>query len=661
MPSGVTPGTSAAAVFVASLVLIGVMTLLGLALFDLAVIEASLSIGDRVSNQLVYCAEGALGRTMVDSAGRMGQISLALLTPGTTLSWNDTTTTNAIRCTNTVTFTDDTVNKRRLLQATSQGPDGTRRTVRIQLNFLPLYFQYAMVADNGDLYLSGSGSAPSSGPGGADVVNGDIFINGRAYVGSPSVTCSGGSCTSSSACASGTTCASSPQVNPRSQSDSTPTVSVVTASTWSQALADHSSSWPASGDANPFGKQANLPQPDVVGYVGALKSAVAMTSTSQGNMTGIYQGSPVYNLSAIFAALGRNSSDGSLKQPSGCSCSSSSSAPTGNCAIYCQIQPLGVKMNPRGSREDMTDITPEDDYFIDGVYKGSEQISGKSGYNGAQSVLEFGKVSSQPPVILANGNVWFNYDGSRGWAVDGRAMIVATNDVTMGDNLIYKNGLGPAGGCSPGSTDPACVPGTADMLGIIAQRDIWYGDPLHGAFREGSAIMLAGRDFNFAFFDDNGNPMTPDGGFILNGTMLANRQIAVLRDFADPAGSNSKKSCDAGTNSCRPVAFDPTNTSCGSSVGCWRFVVRDPSTGLVSYDTSRAAFKECGSMSSSSSNCPSGSRRISHYQMTVNYDVRLFANPMLQAPALSVQVLTGLPGANFANSWRSWQECPPCS
>ena len=272
--------------------------------------------------------------------------------------------------------------------------------------------------------------------------------------------------------------------------------------------------------------------------------------------------------------------------------------------------------------------------------------------------MDFAKVSSQPPVILANGNVWFNYDGSRGWAVDGRAMIVATNDVTMGDNLIYKNGLGPAGGCVPGSTDPACVPSTADMLGIIAQRDIWYGDPLHGAFHEGSAIMLAGRDFNFAFFDDSGNPTTPDGPFVLNGTMLANRQIAVLRDFADPAGSSSKKSCDPGTNSCRPVAFDPSTTSCGSAVGCWRFVIRSATTGLISFDTSKTPFKECGP---SASSCPSGARRISHYQMTVNYDARLFANPMLQAPALSVQVLTGLPGANFANSWRNWQECPPCS
>jgi hypothetical protein len=643
-------------IFLGSLVLVAIMTLLGVALFDLVSIEAAMNSTDKQSGQLLYCAEGALGRTMVDSAGRMGQISAALLVPGATLTWSETTSTNDITCANTITFTDDTANKRRLLQATSTAPNGARRSVRIQLNFLPLYFQYAVVADNGDFYLSGSGGAPVTGPGGADVINGDIFINGRAYIGSPSVTCSGGTCGSSTACASGTTCSSSSQVNPRSAIDGTPTVSVPKSSTWTLALADHSTAWPTNGDTSPFGKQEDLPQPDVTGYVSALKSSVQLSGNSQGSMTGMYQGSPVYNLSAIFAAFGRNSSDGSLRQPSGCGCNG---IPSGDCAIYCQLQPLAIKKNPGGSRASMTSGTPEDDYFIDGV-AASEQFPSRPNLPdwGAQRLMSFVGVSGQPPVLLADGNVWFNHTASLGWAVQGRGLVVATNDVIIGDNLIYKSGLGPAGGCSAGSTDPACVPGTADMLGIISQRDIWYGDPLYGTFHEGSGIMLAGRDFNFVFFDASGNPKTPDASFILNGTMLANRQVAVFRDFANPSGSSSKSSCDSGTTSCRPVAFDPSNTSCGSTNGCWRFIVRNSATGLISFDTSTASFKECGPTASS---CSSGSRRISHYQMQINYDARLFANPMLQAPGLSVQVLTGLPGANFANSWKNWQECPPCN
>jgi hypothetical protein len=114
--------------------------------------------------------------------------------------------------------------------------------------------------------------------------------------------------------------------------------------------------------------------------------------------------------------------------------------------------------------------------------------------------------------------------GSR--RVNGHGRIVATNDLTLADNLIYKDGL-----TNTGSS-------TADMLGLVAQRDIWYGDPRYGTFVEGSGIMLAGRDFNFVFLDNGGNPKPPDNSIILNGTMLATCQVAVFRDFADPSGVN---------------------------------------------------------------------------------------------------------------------------
>ena len=73
-------------------------------------------------------------------------------------------------------------------------------------------------------------------------------------------------------------------------------------------------------------------------------------------------------------------------------------------------------------------------------------------------------------------------------------------------------------------------------------------------------------------------------------------------------------------------------------------------------------FKECGELVGSATPCEAGSRRISHYQMTVNYDNRLFSViGLLQAPGLSVPVLTGTQSNNFAGNWKDWQQCPPCN
>ncbi|HXJ78984.1 MAG TPA: pilus assembly PilX N-terminal domain-containing protein [Candidatus Methylomirabilis sp.] len=614
-------------VFVSSLVLVAVMTLLGLALFDLAVIEGALVVGDMTSNQLLYCAEAALGRTMEDGNGRMAQITGALqAAPGSTLSWNETVATNAVTCTNTITFTDDvgSVPQRRLLRATAAAPNGTSRSVRVQLNFLAPPFAYVTVGNNGDFYLGGVGSVPHSGPGGADIVNGDIFVAGRVFVGTPSSACAGSGC------------AASPSVTPRSVSDTTPTISLPTGTAWTQAQADNSSAWPSTGDSIPFGYRSSMPQPDVTGWVGSVKAAAGMSSNNlTGNMTGTFQGSPVLNVNAAFAALGANS-DGSLRQPSGCNCG----APTGNCAVYCQLQPLGVMQNPP-DRATENGGTPGPDFYFDGVHTGEQFSSqGKTGQQGAQRLLDFGNATGQPSIIFVDGNVWFNNKSDYGFAINGRATIVSTNDITLADNLIYKNGLSDTG------------TSTADMLGLVAQRDVWYGDPRYGTFYEGAGVMLAGRDFNFVFLDLNGNQKPPDNAMTLNGSMLANRQVAIFRDFANTGGSSSTSACDSSSTNCQAVSFDPTTTSCGSANGCWRFLLRS-ADGSVSFDTSKSEFKEC--VPAAHGGCNSGTRVISHFQMTLNYDNRLFTNPTLVPP--------GLPnggGVNFANSWKDWQECPPC-
>ncbi len=693
-------------VFLASVMLLAVMTLLGAALFDLASIEAALSTADTAWNQLLYCANGALTRVMIDTstapAGRMTQIVNALATPGASITWGPETlstgTFSGFTCRNTTVFFDDTSTTppRRFLQATSTAPHGTQRTVRIQLNFTAPSFGYA-ASGQADFMIGGSGGIPRAGggPGGGDIVNGDIFVgSGRVFAGTPSAPDAAG--VASTACIdAGHACSSTAQINPRDTTDSNPTICVPTGSPVDTGRSPTTARrGPASGlaqcpsaDNQPFAKVTPVPAPDVQGYVNQIMTTVGLVengSPSAGNMTGTFQGSPVYNLTKIFNVLGRNSSDGTLNLPSGCGCTGVST--NQNCVVYCQLKPLGIMQNPQqGNYGPASNTTPEPDYFINGVYTSSvEQCksgSGGSGFtcgytspgvtgvNGAKSLTDFRGVSGSAPILIADGNMWFNDDNSFGFRVNGRALVVATKDVYISDNILYSNGIGPKSvprpalvplGCAAGAgaTNPACDPARADMLGIIAKRDIWYGDPLHATFHEGSAIMLAGRDFNYVFFDGTNTPKTPDGPFILNGTMLANRQIAVLRDFAQPIEANRGTACPKASTGCLPIAFDPVDVSCGSASGCWRFLVRDVITGVISYDTTKPSFKECGS---NFGTCPAGSRRITHFQMSLNYDPRLYAKDSpLQPPGLSVQLLTSTsPGQviKFANSWKSWQIC----
>jgi len=537
--------------------------------------------------------------------------------PGGTLTFNETVAFPQGACTSQVVFTDDTVGGRRLLTATATGPGGARRTVRIQLNFLAEPFEYAAVANDGDFTIRGTGAVPGSGPGGADIVNGDIFIHGNVFVGTPG----GGS--------------QNPQINPFSTADDRPTVSITEDSGF--LLLDNSTAYPqlSPPDANFFGYRPadQRPRPDVAGYVAALQGAVGVApGNPTGNLTGTFGGSTVYNLKAIFDTLGTRS-DGSLQQPSGCSCSGS---PGGTCQLYCRLQPLGLKRNP-GDRSQENADTPGDDYYFDGTRPGGELIPGKSGQRGAGRLVDLA-VEGQPAVFLAlDGNVRFHARDTYGFAIEGRGTIVATRDILISDNLIYRDGNS--------ETDLA----RADLLGLVAQRDIWFGDPRYGTFYEGSGVMLAGRDFNFVFFQADGSCCkTPENAVTLNGTMLANRQIAMFRDWADP--SSPTNSCPAGSSACRPAAFDPRDTSCGSPTGCWRFLTR-AADGTVTFDTSTASFAEC-----LTTPCASGTRRITHYQLTVNYETRLRQAPRVVPPGLP----TGR-GMIFAGSWRDWQECPPCN
>lgn len=621
-----TIGNDRGSVFLSGLVLVTVLTVLGLALFDLSRIEGALVIQDTASTQALYQAEAALSSALVGINDPVrGPVLIQQIVgaaPGTSVSLtSDTITMANANYTRSVVSSDvpgGTAGDKYLTAGISPAAGGAPRVVRVTLAFLAAPFQYAAVANNGDLILRGDGAVPGSGPGGADLVNGDVVVQGNVFLGTP------GSGTQSAR----VNCL--PAIS--GCTDNRPTISLPTGSTFTVSLNGETASTAfASGDSIPTGYRPDMPQPDVNGYVSAMKTAAGITAGNPaGNMTGTFQGTPVYNLSAIFSTLGANS-DGSLQAPSGCGCGGS---PSGNCGLYCQLQPLGLKKNP-SNRQQEVNSTAGDDYYFDGTKPGGEIISGKSGQRGAKRLIDFNPnndPSTPAPVFLADGNLRFSTYDSYGFAINGRATMVATRDLILSDNMIYRDG------------NTNINPSTADLIGLVAGQDIWYGDPEFGTFYEGSGVMLAGRDFNFVFYDNSGNSKTPENAVTLNGTMLANRQIAVFRDFAHPTNSNGI--CSAGTTSCRPVAFDSVSNS-------WKFLTRD-ANGNVIFDTSLPAFADCGAGAGA---CSGGTRRIAHYQMTINYETRLRTSSSLVPPGLP----TGA-GSIFSRFY-DWREClnPSCS
>ena len=193
------------------------------------------------------------------------------------------------------------------------------------------------------------------------------------------------------------------------------------------------------------------------------------------------------------------------------------------------------------------------------------------------------------------------------------------------------------------------------MLGIVAQENIWIGDP-NGQIHEVDAVMLAGRDINLVQYaaspatccEGSSHPLT------FNGAVLALRGTAMARDWADPTHPNV--ACNAAQSPCRPVMFVQADASCGGA-GCWRFLSKDPATGLFAVDTALSGFQD-GCVTTQAQPltpraCPAGSRRVTHFPLAIKYDTRLQEHPELIPPGLPTRGLATL----------LWKDCgsnPKC-
>jgi hypothetical protein len=176
--------------------------------------------------------------------------------------------------------------------------------------------------------------------------------------------------------------------------------------------------------------------------------------------------------------------------------------------------------------------------------------------------------------------------------------------------------------------------------------------------------MLAGRDVNLfehasagTCCDGPSNPVT------FNGTVMASRQVSLARDWADPTHADA--ACNSAQPPCAPVAFFAADTSCGVT-GCWKFLAMDPASGRLAPDGAKASFRGCVTTTASPlapPACPPGTRRVTHFQLTVNYDGRLQTAADMIPPGLpsgGAQIYAGLPPQSALIPWRDCGGEPSC-
>jgi hypothetical protein len=677
--------------FLMGLMLVMVMTLLGVALFEMSTIEAGLARSDALEIQAFYCAEAEAARVYALYAPANDPEAPANDAKLGSQRFGDTSLTLA----NGQYFSSalaEVVNDVVRVTATCRLPNGRTRTV--QRNGKREYpnplFNYAEAGAGGDPQsVFGDMVLGTDSMGRADWINGNIYVSGNVYLRGegkvgfdppilPAITVAPGKAVTS------------------------------TSSRFDAAGAG----MVAQGQVTPLPVLSNPPPADP-GIIDQIRLAV--TSDGAPKMKGRYQGATVYNLTEIFAQLGATNEgnrERNLARPGNCTFGVASSdvkcqiwqdlvilgprqtCVSGNCGPGSAEKPSYFFMGLPRSPSVVPQGTPFSDIYAAAVTFSPElrQLGFTPQYGSLGSRLdailganpngegrvdrlvdltvgidETGKGIERPPSIFYVDGYWRTDGSASGFAYNGRGTIVASKSVILSDSLLYLgdmsnvNPVAPEAGCANPSDRGRC--GAADMLGIMAQENIWVGDP-DGQIHQVDALMLAGNDVNLVQYaasaatccDGVNNPLT------FNGTVLGLRGTALARDWADPTPGRQEADCNAAQPPCRPVTFVQTDTSCGGA-GCWRFLSKDPVTGLFVVDTELSGFQE-GCVTTQAQplmpwRCPPGSRRVTHFQLSINYDKRLQEHPELIPP--------GLPTGGQTGYWRLaarlWKDCgsnPAC-
>lgn len=585
--------------------------------------------------------------------------------------------------------------------------------------------------------------------GGADSVNGDIYVSGTVYL-RDGTTLTGYSSTDSRATIT---------TNPGA-CDPPPCIQ-----TGNSTFNPNASGAAGSSPLNPMPCLVSpCADPKQTPVIDDIAAAVA------GKMKATYAGTTVYNLAEIFNQLGTDGSSGAnLRQPTSPPCTFGQPSADPKCQIWQDLaiigprkacdptcpsgvqgphdKPsyyfMGIAGTPSGSSVWSAAVTASAELRqmgFDGsagncIPNGSicKRLTALFGSNldnegnnpsnivdltvGTDPTSGASTLRAGPPIFYVDG-YWRADVGSPGIVYNGRGTVVASKSMMISDNVLYLNSAGVDG--SPGNVNltlpPSCSNnndrtncGMGDMLALVAKEDIWIGDASSAAERmvhEVSALMLAGRDFNYVDYTSSGSCCQgPSNPVTLNGTAMASRQVAMVRDWAWPQSDQTGKDreCNNAASGCLPVAFFPTlamaqaagftggsnvwcaNPSYSSAIpGCWVFMTLDTTTGVLKVDNTvraalgnKAAFNEgCVTVGYGASgnpqfwnqagkalltgSCPTDSRRVTHFQLKINYDTRLKTTPGL--------IPLGLPtgGENIYNGLTSatWKDCgskPACT
>jgi hypothetical protein len=712
-------------VLILGLVAVLVAALLGLALFELGVIEANLVTRDIGEVQAFYCAEAQAARLYNLYDRSSDPTGTRPSTDPFTLTLPDTghvVTAAAVVDAGTQTVT---------VTATCTLPDGRNRTVQRRGKREYVSDALTQFAAGGfghpwpqgpqaalaDLNLGGVGDPAYVGgvmAGGRDVVNGDLYVAGRLMLRGEST------------------------ITGFSPSDAQGTVTLHPDGT----IVDQSSGFDASATGavgTDVQARPDLTNPDGTGSVDRIKAAVTNPDGSQ-RMKGTWGNSTVYNLAEIFRQLGEvneGNSERNLARPSGCTFGVASAdprcqvwqdlaviGPRRTCATGCPAGVVGPSDSPsyyfmglpRNASVSPQQTSPalifnavvaasaelQQYGFVSGNYASLgnriDALLGLSPTGGSRAgrlvdltvgvdpLTGDSVVRQGPPIFLIDG--YWRVDGGNSFVYNGRGTIVATKSMIISDNILYLGSTSNVNLTLPPSTGVCAAPasdrtncGLADLVAMIAQQDIWFGDPgaSGSTLHQVQGLMLAGRDTNMFNYtsagtccDGTSNPVTIDG------TLAATREFAMMRDWAYPAddrhGRNQR--CDVAGAGCKPVAlfrFDPANPGrphpyCADRgwTECWLFMKLDDSGVLVPNEALRhKAFLggcEPPAVNPDDPCLENTQRRITHFRLTLNYDARA-RNPALVPAGLPTGgsvVFDGLRGTGVR-----WKDCgsnnPSCS
>lgn len=288
-----------------------------------------------------------------------------------------------------------------------------------------------------------------------------------------------------------------------------------------------------------------------------------------------------------------------------------------------------VVKNPSDRSRENGSTTGDDYYFEPTVITPGSSDTGESELRLDDNATYF-----------VDGHVWFHNYRTYGFEIDGQAVIVASRDIHISDNIQYQNrGLEDVNGNAPDLLALVAL-GQYDSLGnYTTDGNIYFGDPEFGTLYTADAFMFANNDFYYNTSANTGEQMEPESGFRVFGNYVANNQVVVWRDWYDK----------------NTYLKEGVEREAYENGGSWYDVETDEPVFTTVTTVTRAA-KLVGSewldAVSGDKLTVAQNKALKHYAMAVAYDdrVRDAATQMGGLPQGTGKIFAGVV---------SWEELPP--